>query len=77
VLNFHGMISAAMVLIVLGIIAMMKGKETHTTDTLMKIGMAIMVLCYQLAWLWTGFSFFNSQQEPSSAAYDDGRMVSL
>ena len=70
------MITAAMVLIVMGIIAMMNGKETHTTDTLMKIGMAVIVTCYLVAWLWTGFSFFNSQQERSATSYDDGTMVS-
>lgn len=75
-LNFHGLITAAMVLIVIGIIAMMHNKETHTTKTLMQIGIATMVVCYGLVWLWTIFSFFGSQQELSSPAYEDGTTVS-
>ena len=64
-----------MLLVVMGIIHMMNNTETHTTKTLMEIGMVIMVLCYTLSWLYTIYSYFGSQQEPSSPAFAEGSDV--
>jgi hypothetical protein len=71
------MITIAMVLVVMGVIHMINKTETHTTDGLMKLGMVITVLCYGQTWLYAGFSFYPSQQEPTSPAFAEGGLVSL
>ena len=66
-----------MVLVVMGVIHMIEKTETHTSDGLMKLGMVITVICYGQAWLYAGFSFYPSQQDPTSPAFAEGLMVSL
>jgi hypothetical protein len=76
VFNLHGMLSVAMILILLGITHMMDNTETDTTKFLMKMGMSMMVLTYFIVMTWLIFSLMGSQSEPTAPAYADGSMVS-
>ncbi|KAG0646430.1 hypothetical protein D0Z07_7622 [Hyphodiscus hymeniophilus] len=72
VLNFHTMITVAMVLVVMGVIHMIDKTQTKTSENLMKLGMIITVFCYGQCWLYVGLSFLPSQVEPSAPALAEG-----
>jgi hypothetical protein len=76
VIQYHFLISAAMVLIIIGIIRLENGTDLSPSDSIyLKVGFAVIVICWAVLMTWALLSL---RQRPADATtYVHGTQVSI
>ncbi|CZR64615.1 uncharacterized protein PAC_14513 [Phialocephala subalpina] len=65
VLNFHGFVIAAMALVIVGVVEIM-GDKTYTPNTLMKVGVVMLLLAWSILSAWVLISMRTPPRNHSS-----------
>ncbi|CAF9928923.1 MAG: hypothetical protein ALECFALPRED_004175 [Alectoria fallacina] len=77
VLQYHLLVSAALGLIIVGVVFLENGNLSSNKRALLKIGAALVVLCWVLLLVWTLVSMPSYQTDTSAAIYRDGSKLLL
>lgn len=72
VINFHGIVVGALVLVIMGVTGQ-EGKDPKPVDlTLRKAGLMIVVACWFVLVAWAATSFLRAQSDMEVPAYTEG-----
>ncbi|KAI9851329.1 MAG: hypothetical protein M1838_003970 [Thelocarpon superellum] len=72
VIKYHFFVSGALGVLIAGIVFLQSGKHFSTAATLLKLGAALLVICWALVVVWAGLSVITGDQDQTSPAYADG-----
>ncbi|MCJ1323195.1 hypothetical protein MMC15_008549 [Xylographa vitiligo] len=75
VIQYHFAVSVALVLIIVGVINLEGGTITTTTSSLLKVGAAILVVCWAALVLWTRVSMNEQGKDMNAKGYANGTKV--
>jgi hypothetical protein len=76
VIQYHGLISAAMALIIIGIIRLQNGTDLSPSNSIyMKVGFAVLVISWFVLMTWALVSL--PKQYPDATTYAGGTKVSI
>lgn len=76
VIQYHMLVSTALALIVVGVVHLMGNNAGSTTKVLMRVGAALVVVCWVLLLPWTAHSLLSYQREGNAIAHAGGTKVS-
>jgi hypothetical protein len=75
VFNYHGLVVAALALVITGV-AGEEGNDPKPVDmTLRKVGLVVVLICWFVLVAWTALSFLRGQSDMNAPAYADGTRV--
>src|SRR3978361_2130109 len=77
VIQYHFLVSAALALIVVGVVFIENGNKGSTTSAVLKIGATLVLLSWILLIIWTSVSIGRSQMDINALAYVDGTKVRI
>lgn len=76
VFHYHLLVTAGLVMVIIGIVHLINGEMGNSTKILLRVGIAVVVLCWGLLFPWIFISFTPRQRDKNAPAYAEGTLVS-
>jgi hypothetical protein len=75
VIQFHFVVVAGVALVVIGVVKVTGPNPKASDETLMKVGVIIILICWVVLVGWTAFAFLSSGYDRRTPAYAPGTKV--